>query len=78
MKFYKNRNYQICNNSKFYTVKRNFMANVNYSYTIKECAQNICSVIGDYFNSKFQVTFNKFKDYKFYKDICNIYGSSNY
>ena len=72
MKFYKNENYKICYNSKFYTVKKiNIYSDIN-SYIIKECAKNICSVISEYFNSNIQATFNKFKDYQFYKDIKAI------
>lgn len=78
MKFYKNENYKICYNSKFYTVKKiNIYSDIN-SYIIKECAKNICSVISEYFNSNIQATFNKFKDYQFYKDIKAIlYISKN-
>ena len=76
MKFYKNKNYNICYNSKFYTVKNNNITYYNYSYIIKECAKNICSVISEFFNSNLKTTFNKFKDYKFYKDIQKILGSS--
>ena len=78
MKFYKNENYKICYNSKFYTVKKiNIYTDIN-SYIIKECAKNICSVISEYFNSNIQATFNKFKDYQFYKDIKAIlYISKN-
>ena len=78
MKFYKNENYKICYNSKFYTVKKiNIYTDIN-SYIIKECAKNICSIISEYFNSNIQATFNKFKDYQFYKDIKAIlYISKN-
>ena len=77
MKFYKNKNYQICYNSKFYTVKNNNIPYDNNYNLIKECANNICSVVSDLFNSNLKTSFNKFKDYKFYKDIKTILDNSN-
>ena len=78
MKFYKNKNYQIFYNSKFYTVKnKNISSEIN-SYIIKECAKNICFVISQFFNSNLQATFNKYKKYRFSEDIKTILGSSYY
>lgn len=77
MKFYKNKNYQVCYNSKFYTVKNNYLSSEFNSYIIKDCAKNICSVISKFLNSNLQAIFNKYKNYKFYKDIKSILGNSN-
>ena len=77
MKFYKNKNYKICYNSKFYTVKKN---NISYdinSNLIKECAKNICSVVSEYFNSNLKAISNKFINFKFFGDIKTILGVSN-
>lgn len=77
MKFYKNKNYQICYNSKFYTVKKKYIYYDINSNIIKECAKNICSVISESFNSNLQAAFNKFKIFKFYNDVKAILGTSN-
>ena len=70
MKFYKMKDYCNCYSTNLYTVK--YKKYNNDAYTIKECAKNICEVIGEMINSNLQSAINKYSLYNFYADITNI------
>ena len=73
MKFYKIKNYHICYDNKYYSVKSNHNYNYNSKgYMIKECAQYICSVISELFISNQQSTIRKYSSYHFIKEIKKI------
>ena len=72
MKFYKIKNYQICYDNKYYSIKRNNNYDNKNGYEIKECAQSICSVISELFNSNQQSTIMKYSIYQFVEDIKKI------
>ena len=74
MKFYKLKNYHICHNNKFFSVKSNIYD--NDISAIKECAKNICGVINELINSNLQSSFQKYSIYNFYKDFICIFGQS--
>ena len=74
MKFYKMKNYQICYNNKFFSVKNNVYN--DDLYAIKDCAKNICGVISEIINSNLQSSINKYSTYSFYDDITKVLGSS--
>ena len=74
MKFYKLKNYHICHNNKFFSVKSNIYD--NDISVIKECAKNICGVINELINSNLQSSFQKYSIYNFYKDFICIFGQS--
>ena len=74
MKFYKLKNYHICHNNKFFSVKNNIYD--NDISVIKECAKNICGVINELINSNLQSSFQKYSIYNFYKDFICIFGQS--
>ena len=76
MKFYKMKNYQICYNCKYYSIKNNNM-NDNNKCIINYCAENICSVVSELFNLKNQSIFKKYSNCKFYEDIKQILGFCN-
>jgi cyclin B len=71
-KFYKMKNYNICHNNKFFSVKNNIYD--NEISAIKECAKNICGVINELINSNLQSSFQKYSIYNFYKDFICIFG----
>ena len=72
MKFYKMKNYQICYNNKFFSVKKNVYN--NDLYAIKKCAKNIWG--SEIINSNFQSLFNKYSKYSLDDDFRKILGSS--
>ena len=74
MKFYKLKNYHICQNNKFFSVKNNIYD--NDISVVKECAKNICGVINELINSNLQSSFQKYSIYNFYKDFICIFGQS--
>ena len=74
MKFYKLKNYHICHNNKFFSVKSNIYD--NDISAIKECAKNICGVINELINSNLQSSFQKYSIYNFYEDFICIFGQS--
>ena len=74
MKFYKLKNYHICHNNKFFSVKNNIYD--NDISVVKECAKNICGVINELINSNLQSSFQKYSIYNFYKDFICIFGQS--
>ena len=76
MKFYNMKNYQICYNNRYYSIK-NINLNDNTAYIIKYCAKNICSVISEIFNSNNQSIIQKYSNYQFYEDIRKVLGSNN-
>ena len=76
MKFYKMKNYQICYNCKYYSIKNNNMDD-NNKCIINYCAENICSVVSELFNLKNQSIFKKYSNCKFYEDIKKILGFCN-
>ena len=73
MKFYKMKNYQICYNCKYYSIKNNNMDD-NNKCIINYCVENICSVVSELFNLKNQSIFKKYSNCKFYEDIKKILG----
>lgn len=75
MKFYQMKNYQICFDNKFYSVKNNsnIVFDNNGNGVIKECAQNMCRVISEMVNSNYQSTIKKYSGFNFYDIIKNIF-----
>jgi len=78
MKFYKMKNYHICFNNNFYSVKNNsnIVFDNNDGCVIKECAQNICGVISEMVNSNYQSTIKKYSGFNFYDIIKNIFDTN--
>ncbi len=75
MKFYKLKNYQICYDNKYYSIKSSNNYN-NKGYVIKECARYICSVISELFNSNQQSTIRKYSSNHFIEEIKKIISLS--
>ena len=75
MKFYKLKNYQICYDNKYYSIKSSNNYN-NKGYVIKECARYICSVISELFNSNQQSTIRKYSSNRFIEEIKKIISLS--
>ena len=78
MKFCGVKNYHICFNNNFYSVKNNsnIVFDNNDGCVIKECAQNICEVISEMVNSNYQSTIKKYSGFNFYDIIKNIFDTN--
>jgi hypothetical protein len=73
MKFYKMKDYKLCYDTQYYSIKiKNENSPENESYIIRECAQIICSVINEIINSKLTSTVKKYSNFEFYGLIKNI------
>ena len=73
MKFYKMKDYKLCYDKQFYSIKiQKENSPENDSYIIRECANVICSVINEIINSQLTSTVRKFCNFEFYGLIKNI------
>jgi hypothetical protein len=73
MKFYKMKDYKLCYDTQFYSIKiKNENSPENESYIIRECANVICSVINEIINSQLTSTVRKYSNFEFYGLIKNI------
>lgn len=73
MKFYKMKDYKLCYDTQFYSIKiKNENSSINDSYIIRECEQTICNVINEIINSKLTSTIRKYSNFEFYGLIKNI------
>ena len=73
MKFYKMKDYKLCYDTQFYSIKiKKENSPENDSYIIRECANVICSVINEIINSQLTSTFRKYSNFEFHDLIKNI------
>jgi hypothetical protein len=73
MKFYKMKDYKLCYDKQFYSIKiKKENSPENDSYIIRECANVICSVINEIINSQLTSTVRKYSNFEFYGLIKNI------